>query len=88
MNDKQLELLIKAVAKGNCDDQIDIDLSSADFTSTRPFQLYVGVEGIVIGKDIKGNDFNRHFIVGYHPIVCKQITRTGTEATDLGALFL
>jgi len=81
---KGLELILRKV---NTENQADIDISSANFTPTTPFQLYVGVAGTVVGIDKRGNAISRHFVAGYHPISFKQITRIGTTATSLAALY-
>lgn len=85
-----LKLLVKLFSKGNCNDHRDIDISSVAFSITgKTFQLYVGVEGDIVGVGANGQTVNRHFIVGYHPVYFKSISTTasGTTATDLAALF-
>jgi ABC-type glutathione transport system ATPase component len=64
----------------------DITLSG-NYVPGRDFQLYVGVEGTVIGISGDGKAVSRHFIAGYHPIMMRQITALGTTATDLAAIF-
>ena len=81
---KSLEVILKRV---NTDNQMDIDVSSQNYVPSKSFQLYVGIEGVVVGVDKNGNPINRHFIVGYHPISFKQVTSAGTTATSLAALF-
>lgn len=81
------EILVALTRGSNPGIQEDIDISSQDFVATKPFQLYVGVEGTVIGEDNAGKAFNRHFVPGYHPFLAKKITRVGTTATSLAALY-
>ncbi len=67
------------------EDAVDIDLSSTNFTYSKSFYLYVGVEGNVAGITHKGTTFSRNFTPGYHCIKLKQVTKVGTDATDLAA---
>ncbi len=69
-----LSHLIRLFSKGNCEDHQDFSIASVAFTPTRIFQLYVGVEGVVVGIGANNQTVNRHFIVGYHPVYFKSIS--------------
>jgi hypothetical protein len=79
-----LERLLSRLSTNN---GVDIDLSTTDYTNNDGFFLYVGVTGIVAGKDFAGNDFQRTFVVGYHPVKMKIIKKTNTTATSLAACY-
>lgn len=79
--------ILQTLRKFNSNYQEDINISGGNFTPARPFQLYVGVAGVVVGIDENGQAVNRHFTSGYHPVVFKQITATGTTATSMAALY-
>lgn len=65
----------------------NITYTSGSYSRSTGFYLYVGVEGDVVFKDIRGVESTRHMVAGYHPILMSEITELGTTATDLGACF-
>lgn len=88
---EQLEILkqiLNTLRKMNSYGQEDISLAATDYKPSRGFYLYVGVGGTVVGVDSNGKTINRHFIAGYHPFICREITKTGTTATSLAAMFV
>ena len=86
MFDAFIRLLDILIGRTTYDNFLPITLA-ADFNPGYGFYLYVGTEGIVNGIDWSGKTFSRKFIPGYHPIKLKQVTLTGTTATDLAACF-
>ncbi len=81
---KQITLLLTRLSVNN---GADIDISSTDYTKLDGFFLYVGVTGVVAGTDFNGNDFQRTFVTGYHPIKMKKIKKLNTTATNMSALY-
>lgn len=84
-----LDLLNKLIGSTSYNNHLDIDVSSTDYVKDdgMGFFLYVGVTGTVIGKDINGNAISKTFIAGYHKVRMKQITSSGTTATNLMVLW-
>lgn len=82
-----LAQLLEVMKKINSNDHVDIDVSSANFTPTRSFQLYVGVAGTIAGLNEQGVAFSRYFTAGYHPLMMKQINTAVTNATSLAAIY-
>jgi len=82
-----VDAIDKLLGRLSTNNGVDIDLSSIDYTNNEGFFLYVGVAGIVAGIDFGGNNFQRNFVVGYHPIKMKTIKKTNTTATNLAACY-
>jgi len=61
--------------------------ATIDYTKNDGFLLQVGVAGTVKGTDVNGNVVSRTFPVGVAPFLFASITKTGTSATDLGAIY-
>lgn len=87
LTERLLTDILENLRKLNSNYQEDIDLSGGNFVPGRPFFLYVGNAGNVVGLDQNGTPVDRHMIAGYHPIVFLQITQSGTNATDMAALY-
>jgi hypothetical protein len=90
MGQNELQLLqqiLRILRKMNGYGQEDINISATDFNPIKGFYLYVGVGGRVVGIDSNGTAVNRYFTAGYHPFIFKQITKTGTTATDMAAMY-
>lgn len=71
-------------------DYVEVNLTSADFVSTRPFRgLHVGVAGdVVITSPVTGKPVTlKGLTPGLWPYAGKVIMKTGTTASSIVALY-
>lgn len=87
MNEAFIKVLADLLGRISSKYTEDITYTSGTYSKSTGFFLYVGVEGNVVFKDMRGIESTRHLVAGYHPIQMTEITETGTTATDLGACF-
>lgn len=86
-----IQQLISLIKVAEVNKTVDINPASANYTAPGggAFRLYVGVSGVIVGKDNNGTDFTRTYTAGYHPMPVSQVNNAagGTTATSVVALF-